>query len=660
MEHSERKREPNQTNIPDDVLDRMEGAYHADFSNVRVRESSEATAIGAVAFARGADVHFAPGQYDPHSAGGQDVLGHELAHVIQQHEGRASGVQGKGLPIVVDEAHETEADALGARAARGEPAASREGPLRTPGRSGVGVIQAMFVLDGSTYQVLNAIPGVALAPGDVVTAQANTVAGFKVLRKSDLLSIDVPHAHATGANFQKLVVPPGHADYIPRFGKPGIPYYSVGPKVSDDAAKTVEVVVNKKKMKTFQSAFQPVDIDKVNFNDLSFEEDILPKQKGIDRAAITLIQEALRAKLAFVRDGMDKITGESRKVLYVADVWCGEFVAYVDADKDHLFNQANMMLMLKELETQANTNEFSRVQIATMLRTSGAGKLLQANPADPKSWFITKGTVDSQYSNTVNLGFAGKALNQRDKNDDDVFTTMGKSVLHDNLTGNFDGKQMVGHDGRLVGKAIKDNLLEAENEELVRRNKKLKRMHAYTQDQSTKVRVDQRLEKKRRGVNDAEADEHKLAAETRERKLHLEVDVLAKVADNVDSENEDELSDMEELVHGNLDATFDGFRTGEEVDIPVLQETIREKDAAFASLKEQFDDVENELIVAEQAEETARDMAEQEKENAAIYQQRMRAAERQVGDLENEKQALEDEVTRLKAEIQRLKQQPQQ
>jgi hypothetical protein len=64
---------------------RMENALGVDLSAVRVhRESELAPRMGAIAFTSGADIHFAPGGYAPHHAEGQEVLAHELAHVVQQ------------------------------------------------------------------------------------------------------------------------------------------------------------------------------------------------------------------------------------------------------------------------------------------------------------------------------------------------------------------------------------------------------------------------------------------------------------------------------------------------------------------------------------------------------------------------------------------------
>ncbi|PIE18510.1 MAG: hypothetical protein CSA66_04690 [Proteobacteria bacterium] len=107
--------------IPGGVRERFESAFGHDFGDIRIhRGSSQAMAVGATAFARGNDIHFAPGRFDAGSQSGLDVLGHELTHIVQQRAGRVPIPQGKGTTINVDRALEAEADLLGARAARGQ------------------------------------------------------------------------------------------------------------------------------------------------------------------------------------------------------------------------------------------------------------------------------------------------------------------------------------------------------------------------------------------------------------------------------------------------------------------------------------------------------------------------------------------------------------
>ena len=99
----------------------MEQSFGADFSAVRVHEGSHVNAVGAVAYAQGTDLHFSPGSYAPDSASGRELIGHELAHVVQQSQGRvAATTQAKGVAVNNDASLEREADDLGTRAARGE------------------------------------------------------------------------------------------------------------------------------------------------------------------------------------------------------------------------------------------------------------------------------------------------------------------------------------------------------------------------------------------------------------------------------------------------------------------------------------------------------------------------------------------------------------
>lgn len=103
--------------LPRDVQAKMESALGANFSDVRIHVGPEAAAIGAIAFTWGSDIHFAPGQYNPHTPQGQSLLGHELTHVVQQRAGRVSNPFGSGVAVIQDQALEAEADRLGHQAA---------------------------------------------------------------------------------------------------------------------------------------------------------------------------------------------------------------------------------------------------------------------------------------------------------------------------------------------------------------------------------------------------------------------------------------------------------------------------------------------------------------------------------------------------------------
>jgi hypothetical protein len=102
--------------LPAPLLVKMESAFGADFSGVRVHVGPQAARIGAIAFTTGNDLYFAPGRYQPDSVQGQQLIGHELAHVIQQRQGRVRTPH-SGVAVVSDRVLEAEADRLGMRAA---------------------------------------------------------------------------------------------------------------------------------------------------------------------------------------------------------------------------------------------------------------------------------------------------------------------------------------------------------------------------------------------------------------------------------------------------------------------------------------------------------------------------------------------------------------
>ncbi|MCT7981353.1 eCIS core domain-containing protein [Laspinema olomoucense] len=66
----------------------MEREFGADFSGVRVHTGAQADglarSIQAKAFTTGQDVFFQQGAYEPGSRGGQELIAHELTHVVQQ------------------------------------------------------------------------------------------------------------------------------------------------------------------------------------------------------------------------------------------------------------------------------------------------------------------------------------------------------------------------------------------------------------------------------------------------------------------------------------------------------------------------------------------------------------------------------------------------
>lgn len=109
--------------LPSSLRERFEQLFGADFSDVRAQEDPSIPRGPLRAFARGANLHFARNRFRPGTPDGDALIGHELAHVIQQREGRARSEGGEAGPFDTSPALEREAHALGTKAARGEPVA---------------------------------------------------------------------------------------------------------------------------------------------------------------------------------------------------------------------------------------------------------------------------------------------------------------------------------------------------------------------------------------------------------------------------------------------------------------------------------------------------------------------------------------------------------
>ncbi|MFN8397208.1 MAG: DUF4157 domain-containing protein [Bacteroidia bacterium] len=108
--------------MPEAVQAKMESAFGQDFSDVSIHTDSQVSkSAGALAHTQGNEVHFAPGQFKPETQSGQELLGHELTHVVQQRQGRveATGSTPNGMPLNDNKGLESEADQMGKAAAAG-------------------------------------------------------------------------------------------------------------------------------------------------------------------------------------------------------------------------------------------------------------------------------------------------------------------------------------------------------------------------------------------------------------------------------------------------------------------------------------------------------------------------------------------------------------
>ena len=107
----------NTSGIPVGLQVKMGSALNTDLSGVTVHPNShKAVEVGALAYTQGSDIHFAPGQYNPSTSAGKKLIGHEVAHVVQQAEGRVQPTgEIAGLPLNDSPALEKEADNLASK-----------------------------------------------------------------------------------------------------------------------------------------------------------------------------------------------------------------------------------------------------------------------------------------------------------------------------------------------------------------------------------------------------------------------------------------------------------------------------------------------------------------------------------------------------------------
>lgn len=100
----------------------MEAAFGEDFGDVRVHTGSDAEKLNqelnARAVTRGRDIYFAAGEYHPATREGQELLAHELTHVVQQRDA-PSGLQTAAISQPGDR-FEQEADASAQMALSGQ------------------------------------------------------------------------------------------------------------------------------------------------------------------------------------------------------------------------------------------------------------------------------------------------------------------------------------------------------------------------------------------------------------------------------------------------------------------------------------------------------------------------------------------------------------
>lgn len=121
------------TRLPEAMRQRMETLFGVSFADVRIHLGRQARAAGALAFAHGSDLYFDPEVYNPNSAEGWALIGHELTHVRQSLRGWSLAPEGIGVRMLFDPLLEAEADRMSELARRAFDADALPAVPRQPG-----------------------------------------------------------------------------------------------------------------------------------------------------------------------------------------------------------------------------------------------------------------------------------------------------------------------------------------------------------------------------------------------------------------------------------------------------------------------------------------------------------------------------------------------
>jgi hypothetical protein len=176
--------------LPPPVRERMESALGRDFTTVRIHpRDASAPRLGALAYTRGEHLHFAPGVYRPGSAAGESVLRHELAHVVQQRQGRVRPTRAGPVPLNDSPVLEREADLFAARTPfAGAPLSAPTPAASTAATAAGAAVQLLPWWKKAAYGLGAAVGGAALVGGAIAASPLVALGGAAALGGSALLA----------------------------------------------------------------------------------------------------------------------------------------------------------------------------------------------------------------------------------------------------------------------------------------------------------------------------------------------------------------------------------------------------------------------------------------------------------------------------------------
>lgn len=207
--------------LPDNLRSSMEGAFGADFSGVRLHTGSESDALnesmGARAFTTGQDVFVRREDYNPGSSGGQELLAHELTHVVQQGGKElqlktARVATGSSALVQAHPSHAKEKEVKGkfltpsqTPDAQRHPSHAKEKEVRAKHLeiAGAFIVQRDYEAEkklGDKYGIT-----IGLGPKDPSSKKDRKRFSSKMLKVLDTALATVPKSHLTGSYLKNIV-----------------------------------------------------------------------------------------------------------------------------------------------------------------------------------------------------------------------------------------------------------------------------------------------------------------------------------------------------------------------------------------------------------------------------------------------------------------------
>ncbi len=256
--------------LPDAVRARMERAFGHDFGHVRVHidggAAEAADALHAMAFAIGRDIYFGRGAWRPGTPGGDELLAHELTHVVQADEGRLPSVSSGGMDVSSpNDPHEREAEAMGRKVAQqlgsgGIDTAVSDAPATdvAPSLDAAGIAPVDAVSGGSSAQTTGTEATAVDAPAasESITAERGGVASRDTQTTSTPTSSTSTASPSSTADAESTTAAPAYATLIIA-GKE----VKVRVPTADGRASTAEVAIDRRPIQGLHLTSATIKLD---------------------------------------------------------------------------------------------------------------------------------------------------------------------------------------------------------------------------------------------------------------------------------------------------------------------------------------------------------------------------------------------------------------